>query len=163
MITVFREPCNTYNKVMSKNAKKDLEYNQLSPFEFKNILLQEAKKNKSNKLLNAGRGNPNFFSTLPRLAFALLTKVCTLIGEDMTPDIDMGLIPDKKGISTKFRQKLKYQKSKEAKFLKNAIREMQKIACIEEDDFYHNLVISTIGCLYPTPPRVQPIVETYTC
>ena len=47
----------------------------MSPFEVKNLLVKMAKKGDegtTRTLLNAGRGNPNWITTLPREAFFLL-------------------------------------------------------------------------------------------
>ena len=43
-------------------------YGQISPFEFKDKLLQLAYLN-NNKILDAGRGNPNWTAATPRQAF----------------------------------------------------------------------------------------------
>ena len=44
----------------------------LSPFEFKNTLLNTAGSHADRMMLNAGRGNPNFLAIAPRRAFLQL-------------------------------------------------------------------------------------------
>ena len=51
-------------------------YNELSPFELKNILIKMAKGKNPDLLLNAGRGNPNFFNVFCRKIFARLQLLC---------------------------------------------------------------------------------------
>ena len=152
----FDEPCCTYYKIFSDHPTGGYRYRFLSPFEFKNTLIKEAVKHVGeNKVLNAGRGNPNFFSTMPRLAFALLTTISTQIGEDLCYETDIGFMPAKKGISDEFYKRLNKHRGKpEGKFLKQACDKMRRIAKMKNDDFIHSIVIATIGCYYPTPPRV---------
>ena len=45
----------------------------LSPFELKDLLIKLA--NKDGKMLNTGRGNPNFFNSFVREAFAHLQLI----------------------------------------------------------------------------------------
>jgi len=45
-----------------KIGKKLKKYDELSPFELKNILIKMAKGKDPRKMLNAGRGNPDFFN-----------------------------------------------------------------------------------------------------
>ena len=55
-------------KCLSKNDSRQ----SISPFEFKDQLLQIASSHADRMMLNAGRGNPNFLATGPRRAFLLL-------------------------------------------------------------------------------------------
>lgn len=51
----------------------------MSPFEVKNLLVKMAKKGDegtTRTLLNAGRGNPNWITTLPREAFFPAGRLC---------------------------------------------------------------------------------------
>jgi aspartate 4-decarboxylase len=161
MEEIFEEPCDAYYKIFSDKQTKGYKYRFLSPFEFKNTLINTATKSVgASKVLNAGRGNPNFFSTMPRYAFALLTKISVELGDQLCCDTDIGFMPPMKGIAAKFGKKLhKVRGSPEGKFLKKACDKMRRISGMEKDDFIHNLVVSTIGCFYPDPPRVQNFVE----
>ena len=164
-IEKFKEPCETYYTVFSNKKDPSYKYNNLSPFEFKNILIKEASK-KNNKILNAGRGNPNFFSVLPRKAFSLLSIICTSIGDSLSEDKDIGFIPEENGIYNIFMSHLSVMMETEtARFLDKAIDNMIYLSGFPKDKLVHQLVISTLGCFYPSPPRiqqfVQPIIENF--
>lgn len=58
MEEVFEEPCKAYYKIFTDKHDNAYKYRFLSPFEFKNTLIQHAKKSVGkNNVLNAGRGN----------------------------------------------------------------------------------------------------------
>ena len=65
MTEVFKEPCDKYYEIFTNEPTQGEKYKFLSPFEFKNVLLKEANKSKK-EILNAGRGNPNFYQTITR-------------------------------------------------------------------------------------------------
>lgn len=51
---------------------------EISPFELKNILIEladESARKSTHIMLNAGRGNPNWISTVPREAFLPIRAV----------------------------------------------------------------------------------------
>jgi len=164
----FKEPCDTYYSIF---VSKDIgyKYRNLSPFEFKNILIRLAQKRaaKGKEIINAGRGNPNFYSTMPRYAFSLITLISTYIGTEDTTGLiegdmiqDLKFMPEEKGIARKFYSELQlYRQTHTGKFLYEAIETMKRISGLSPDKLIHQLVISTIGCFYPSPPRIQPFVE----
>lgn len=157
---ILNAPCDAYYKIFTDKPTKGYKYQYLSPFEFKNILIKTAEKSMNGKnILNAGRGNPNFYSAMPRYAFSHLSRICTKLGDDFCKDKEIGYIPEKKGIAKKFNELSKKIKGKEGKFLRQACDKMRRISGMDNDSFFHNLVISTIGCYYPDPPRVQDFVE----
>lgn len=156
----YNEPCDAYYEIFTDKPTKDYKYQYLSPFEFQDVLINTAKKSICEEnILNAGRGNPSFYSVMPRYAFSHLTRICTKLGDELGNDNTLGYIPEKKNISKKFKELLKKVKGKEGKFLREACDKMRRISNMDNDSFVHNLVISTIGCLYPNPPRVQNFVE----
>lgn len=161
MQKIFNDPCEAYYEIFTDKPTKGYKYKFLSPFEFKNNLIKIATKSVgATNVLNAGMDNPNFYSTMPRYAFALLNRICIEIGEQMCPISDLGFIPPIKGIKIVFDKMLyKVRGLPEGKFLKKAYDKMYRISGMEKDVFTHNLVISTIGCFYPNPPRVQKFVE----
>ena len=58
-----------------ENRDYERELEKMSPFEIKNRLIamaQDDARKSSATFLNAGRGNPNWISTVPREAFFLL-------------------------------------------------------------------------------------------
>jgi aspartate 4-decarboxylase len=163
MEEIFQEPCDAYYKIFTDKTDSGYKYRALSPFEFKNTLIKlgiKHWKGDESKLLNAGRGNPNFFAVMPRYAFSLLTHLATQLGDEETNLFDLGLMPPKKGISKRFHRLLwHYRGDPVGKFLKQAVCKMKRITGFDMDTLVHQIVISTIGCFYPDPPRVQPWVE----
>jgi len=158
---LFKEPCDAYYKIFTDKKTAGYKYQFLSPFELKDKLLKLAEKAVGkNKILNAGRGNPNFFSRMPRYAFALLTRVCTQLGDELCISPDLGFEPIHDGISKRFFKILgRFRKLPEAKFLKRACKKMKRLSGMSKDDFIYDITIATIGCSYPSPPRVLKFVE----
>jgi aspartate 4-decarboxylase len=161
MEEIFKEPCNEYYKIFNTKKDDSYKYRYLSPFEFKNILIELAKKKMKNiPILNAGRGNPNFFSTVPRSAFGLLNLYCSIIGGNETSLPTVGLMPPEKLCEKKLLSYLKVTKNTiSGEFLWKSYHLMKLITGFSGDKLAHNIVISTIGCFYPSPPRIQPYVE----
>ena len=60
---------------MSRAQQK--KYEVLSPFELKNKLIQMAQTPDEKMMLNAGRGNPNWVTMLPRKGFFLFGMFAT--------------------------------------------------------------------------------------
>ena len=119
MKEIFKEPCNTYYKIFNNKQDSGYKYRSLSPFEFKNTLLKLAGKE---NVLNAGRGNPNFFSTIPRYAFAMLQIYSTYLGSEISNSHGIGYIPPVKGMGDKLNTLItKDSKSKANDFLIKAI------------------------------------------
>lgn len=162
MEVTFNAPCDYEYKITINSDDEGYKFRSLSPFEFKNKLIELAqeKVGPNNEILNAGRGNPNFFSPVPRYAFGLLTIFASYLGSQETDIKDLGFFPQKKGISHKFNKFLLLNiNTPTGQFLYNAVREMIKISGFEEDEFVYQLIMSTIGGFYPNPPRIQPFVE----
>ena len=64
-------------------------YKRLSPFELKNNLMTLAKGKNPSLVLNAGRGNPNFFNSFVRLVFARLLTACVKLSTPFLHDLDI--------------------------------------------------------------------------
>jgi aspartate 4-decarboxylase len=160
MANIFEEPCEAYYKIFTDKATKGYKYNYISPLELQRTLIATATKSVGiNKMINASEENPSFFSTLPRYAFAELLHICTKLGDKLSDDSNIGYIPCKKGISKHFNTMLNKLTGKEGKFLRKACTKLRQTSGLDSDTFVHNLVTSTIGCLYPNPSRVQDFVE----
>ena len=158
----FKEPCNTYYKIFVDKEDIGYKYKSISPFEFKNTLIKIAKNNNKSEqeILDAGRGNPNFFSTLPRYAFGLLQLFSTHISSKLSSLDGIGFIPEEKGIGIELKRLININiKTSTGKFLMDAFEKMKSITGFSEDKLAHNIIISTLGCFYPNPPRIQPYVE----
>jgi aspartate 4-decarboxylase len=157
----FDEPCNAYYKIFTDKPTGGYKYRYLSPFEFKDVLTSTAVKSVgAENVRDAGRGNPNFFATEARYAFALLQQICTELGDIGSDVPGIGMMPHKHGIGKAFDELLRRSgKQPGAKFLKAALARIRRISRMNKDDFVHDVVVSTIGCYYPVPPRVQHFVE----
>ncbi len=87
---------------------------EISPFELKNILIEladESARKSTHIMLNAGRGNPNWISTVPREAFFLLGQFALeeCLRETELADEMAGAagVPNRKRIASRFVQFLK--------------------------------------------------------
>lgn len=142
-----------------KLSQKMREYLQMSPFEIKNVFIKmaeaSAKRNKI-KFLNAGRGNPNFLNTTAREAFSHLNMFATQAAGKKTSKKDLGLRPEKKGISRKLRAYAGKQKGDGAVFLKKSIAFAEKRFKLNPDDFVDEMTDAIRGDFYPSPPRIFP-------
>ena len=94
------------HKITREYEKK---MSEISPFELKNILIDladESARKSTHIMLNAGRGNPNWISTVPREAFFLLGQFgleeCARSSEYGEEMIGLAGIPEKKRIATRF-------------------------------------------------------------
>src|SRR6056297_1450092 len=85
---------------------EELEYTKLSPFETEDLLEDKAaqacaeirSQGGEGKLLNSGRGNPNFLNTIVRQAFAKLVLFATEIANEKATEGTLGFRPAKQGI-----------------------------------------------------------------
>jgi len=145
---------------MNKDLKK---YHDMSPFELKNILIDMAKKaaeERGGKMLNAGRGNPNFLNTTVREAFSYLNLFATGLADERTSTHDLGLRPEKKGMAEKFEEYLnKSDGGKATEFLKKAVKFAEKEFKLDPDDFVFEIADAALGDFYPSPSRIFPNTE----
>ncbi|MBN1198145.1 MAG: bifunctional aspartate transaminase/aspartate 4-decarboxylase [Bacteroidales bacterium] len=141
----------------SRSAEQNQE--QLSPFEIKNTLINLANHH-TNKTthatLNAGRGNPNWISTIPREAFFTLgsfgIQECRRVLKHRE---GMAGIPQQKGIAKRFKAFLKENKKAPGiKLLSRLYRYGIKEHGFVPDDFVHELAEGVIGDQYPVPDRM---------
>ncbi len=160
-------------KAMSKistSRSAQRKFGVLSPFELKNKLIDlgetTAQKNAS-ILLNAGRGNPNWISTIPREAFLTLGKFsleeCKRV---LLEGAGLAGIPDKKGIAKRLEKFIADEESSPGlTLLKGAYNYGVDQHGYDPDEWVHELCESFIGCQYPVPDRMlehmEPIVHDY--
>ena len=139
------------------------EYESLSPFEFKNVLIKKAqdscsgenKMGRSCRVLNAGRGNPNFLNTTVREAFSCLHTFASELAEKTGPSSDLGIRPTKKGIAENLDLYLKNRcVGKPVMFLKKALAYAEEVLGINPDDLVFELADAALGDFYPSPPRM---------
>ena len=142
--------------------KRDLEkrYEALSPFELKNKLIEMAETCGEKMMLNAGRGNPNWVTMVPRKAFFRYGLFALGESERNKHRPRLGNKPEKKGIAQRFEAFLKKgEKLEEHKFLKEAYSYVTKELRIPAEDFIFEMTDAILGDHYPTPDRMLAISE----
>lgn len=141
--------------------EKVKEYTALSPFEFKNVLIDLARKTAGDKaILNAGRGNPNFVNTAARLAFAKLHTFATELSAKGSVIRDTGFRPEKDGIAAELRRWLRVNgNDKGGQFLSRAVNYAEKSLGIPADDLVFQFTDAVLGDFYPDPSRMLPEFE----
>lgn len=148
------------------SKKERQEYAALSPFEFKNVLIDQAKAGPG-PMLDAGRGNPNFINTRARYAFSLLHRFAVDCSLDGKAPHDMGYSPvQTRGMAVRFSKFLSRQSDKEsAAFLSNCLDYVRQELRLDPDVFTAEMVDAILGDHYPTPPRMlttaEKVVEAY--
>lgn len=146
---------------------------QISPFELKDILIDladESARKSTHIMLNAGRGNPNWISTVPREAFFLLGQFgmeecqrCTEFEEGM---VGIAGVPEKKKIASRFLQFMKKHKETPAgQLLLNTFNYLVREKRVDENDLVHEWAEGVVGDQYPVPDRIlkytEMLVEDY--
>ncbi len=138
-------------------------YGKISPFEFKDKLINLAKNNAKEKnisILDAGRGNPNWTAASPREAFFTFGQFA--VNETrLTWDLgDLAGMPQKKGITDRFYKYIEENKNLPgSKILKNIIDYGINELKFNSDDFIYELTDAIIGDNYPVPDRMLPHIE----
>ncbi len=142
---------------------KQSTYEAMSPFEFKNILLDLARKTamqSKQPVLNAGRGNPNFLNTTVRDAFSYLQHFMSNLADSNTEHQHLGFRPQHQGIAKKLQDYLNQKHTGHgAEFLNNAIAFAEENYHLTPDDFVFELGDAALGDFYPMPPRIFPNEE----
>ena len=156
---------------MDNEALKDIieKSKQLSPFEIKDELIHIAKKSKVKstcKMLNAGRGNPNWTASTPRKSFFKLGEFAVDETERAWCDIDLAGMPLKDGIYARFKEYCKNNKNDSGiKLLEQVIEYGIKEHSFNPDEWLFELVDGIIGDNYPVPDRmlvhIEEIVKEY--
>jgi len=136
------------------------ELSELSPFELKDELIELAKdytqrKSATNKLLNAGRGNPNWLATTPREAFFLLGQFALEESKRIWDEPDLGGMPQAARSVGRLRRFLdRLPSTLGTKLLHDSIDYGVKELGFEPDAFVHELTDSILGDNYPVPDRM---------
>lgn len=147
---------NENDKLLSREYEKQLE--TMSPFEIKNKLIamaQDDARKSTHTFLNAGRGNPNWISTIPREAFFLLGKwamgECKRVMHD---EVGIAGIPSKQGIAVRLREFITQQGECPAADLLNSTFLYLVAKGTDPDDLALEWAEAVIGDQYPTPDRI---------
>ena len=142
-------------------VSEEKRYENLSPFELKNKLIEISNTNHERMMLNAGRGNPNWLATEPRQSFfqlGLFSVEESLREEDLPT---LGTAPQKEGIAKRLDSFIdKHMDLPGVVFLKNALGYVYDELKIEPDSFVHELVDAMLGDHYPEPDRILTNAET---
>ncbi len=153
---------------MRENAKniealiRNAKLNDLSPFEFKELLIKIASRKSERMMLNAGRGNPNFLALIPRHAFIQLGRFAMEESERHFGYMGgiIGGHSDRDGIEARFEIFVKnHENEKGTAFLSSAVSYVKDYLGFSAGDFLHEMVQGYLGCDYPSPPRMLPISE----
>lgn len=137
----------------------------VSPFELKDELItlaDERVKAEARKTLNAGRGNPNWISTIPREAFFLLghfgLEECRRIVD--INDVGIAGIPEKSGSASRFEAFLKKHSGEPgADLLRNLFIYALLEHAADPNTLVHEWAEGIIGDQYPVPPRMLRYAE----
>lgn len=136
-------------------------YGKISPFEFKNNLIDLARDKKSaHTLLDAGRGNPNWTASTPRDAFFTFGHFAVSETRRTFTSGDLAGIPHKEGIYTRFLDFLKNNPTSPGiGLLDEIVKYGINIKGFNPDDFLYELTDAIIGDNYPYPDRMLPHIE----
>lgn len=133
-------------------TEKNLE--ELSPFELSLFLEKKIHEtNNSKKLLNAGRGNPNWTAPTPREAFFLLGQFATLETLHEDSQLTAGMITAKEGRSQRFIDFLTQHPGKGSDFLKKVWFSDNNYLGLAKEDWLTEMLDHIIGDNYPNPVR----------
>lgn len=150
---------------MKKHSYKEIQmiYGKISPFEFKDRLIDLAKYNANNKninILDAGRGNPNWTAATPREAFFTFGQFAineTRLNWDLG---DLAGMPQKYGICDRFYKYISENSNMPGtSFLKSIVDYGINTLNFNGDSFVHELADAIIGDNYPLPDRMLPHLE----
>ena len=144
-------------------------YGQISPFEFKNKLIELAtisNRKSTRTLLDAGRGNPNWVAATPREAFFTFGQFAITESRFSWDNGDLTGIPKKTGVYDRFRKYVEENSFMPGietliEIIEYGINELN----FNADDFLHELCDAIIGDNYPFPDRmlvhIEKIVKEY--
>lgn len=141
-------------------AKKSLD--QLSPFEFKDQLIKMASSHHERMMLNAGRGNPNFLATHPRHAFLAIGQFAVQESERSYSYLNAGFggMPEKAGIVDRFNTfATLHADDMGVDFIRATLAFAKDHLGIDKADLLEELSMAFLGCNYPVPPRMLPLIE----
>lgn len=135
----------------------ELAYEQISPFELKNKLVDLAggKKKVTRAMLDAGRGNPNWIAATPREAFFALGQFAVSESRRTWNEHDLAGMPHREGIAERFETYVNaHQQAPGIQLLKDTIHYGIQIKNFDPDAWVYELVDGIIGDNYPNPDRM---------
>lgn len=154
----------TAKKMLKRPEMKQLieKVKMLSPFELKDEFIKMAQKSKelgTPKILNAGRGNPNWTAATPRQAFFSLGQFAVLESQLTWCEGDLAGMPQKEGAYERFLAYLaKHPDEYGMDLLKQVVEYGIDVHQFDPDEWVFELVDGIIGDNYPVPDRM--LVQT---
>lgn len=134
--------------------QQEIELEQFGAFEVGKRMLTLAHHHHHNqRILNAGRGNPNWINTKARLAMARLIEFGVQESNRTICNGDMGGYVEQNGIGQRLRRFMNPQQSADH-FLLQSLDFVGDHFGMDEDDFVAEMVNGVIGNNYPNPNRV---------
>jgi aspartate 4-decarboxylase len=139
---------------------EECELAELSPFEVKARLLDLASGcPAADRVLDAGRGNPNWVATTPRAAFFLLGQFALGESRRVWEEPDLGGMPARPGVAARLRAFVAdHEGADGADLLRRTIDYGESLG-FDADAFVYELVDGIIGDRYPGPDRICGHVE----
>lgn len=140
-------------------------YGKISPFEFKDKLIEIAKQNKK-QVLDAGRGNPNWIATTPREAFFSFGQFAISESRLSFDENILAGMPKKEGIFDRFALFVRENHKLPGvdlldRMINYGIIELH----FDKDEWVYELVDAIIGDNYPVPDRmlvhIEKVVKKY--
>jgi aspartate 4-decarboxylase len=135
--------------------EEERKYEELSPFELKNKLMDMCSSHHERMMLNAGRGNPNWVTMTPRRGFFHLGLFAVGEAEREPHRPRLGSTPDREGIAGRFEEYMDSNSGAEGvSFLRQAYEYARNELKLDMDGFICELVDAILGDHYPTPDRM---------
>lgn len=147
------------NKQLNMRREMEKPYESISPFEFKNRLIQLAeerqKKKSARAMLDAGRGNPNWIAAEPRQAFFTLGQFAVEESQRIWSEGALAGKPEQDGIAGRLAAYLSSHKDAPGTNLLDKIIQygVDKLG-FQPDEWIFELVDGIIGDNYPMPDRM---------
>ncbi|MDU3337829.1 aspartate 4-decarboxylase [Paraclostridium bifermentans] len=138
-------------------------YGKISPFEFKDKLIKLAKfraMESGRRVLDAGRGNPNWTAATPREAFFTFGQFAVNETRRTWNEGDLAGMPKKEGIATRFYQYIYDNLNMPgATLAKNIVDYGIEEFDFDPDSWVFELADAIIGDNYPSPDRILVHIE----
>ncbi|MGL5313954.1 MAG: aspartate 4-decarboxylase [Peptostreptococcaceae bacterium] len=151
--------------------RKELEniYGKISPFEFKNALIELATtpiKKSTRTLLDAGRGNPNWLAAEPREAFFTFGHFAIEESRHSWDNGPLTGMPRKKNITKRLNKYIDNNPNLPGvNLIKKIVEYGVNTLGFNQDDFIYELTDAILGDNYPFPDRmlvhIEKIVKEY--
>ena len=135
---------------------------KLSPFELKARLLALAEASaarRHTRMLDVGRGNPNWVATTPRAAFFLLGQFALAESRRVRTEPDLGGMPARDGIAGRYAHFLAERGGADGVELLRELVDYGESLGFDADEFVYELTDGIIGDHYPGPDRICAHVE----